>query len=113
LERVVIYVLKNYGVFGERLIGSTGVWVSSSNKHETHKKICAMGVRASRWVTMHGLAFNVDVNLDYFNNIVPCGIQNKGVTSLKNELNREVSFVEVELLFKQAFEKVFNVLLKD
>ena len=111
LERVVIEVLKNYSVLGERLAGSTGVWVSPKNKHETHKKICAMGVRASRWVTMHGLAFNVDVDLDYFKNIVPCGIQNKGVTSLKNELDSGVSFVEVELLFKQTFESVFNIKL--
>ena len=113
LEQVVIEVLGKYGLLGERLAGSTGVWISPKNKHEAYRKICAMGVRASRWVTMHGLAFNVNVDLDYFNSIVPCGIQNHGVTSLKKELDQSVSFLDVELFFKQAFRGVFNIDLKD
>ena len=113
LEQVVIEVLGNYGLVGERLVGSTGVWISPKNKLETHRKICAMGVRASRWVTMHGLAFNVNVDLEYFNNIVPCGIQNCGVTSLNKELKKNISLLEVESFFKQAFKDVFNVKLKE
>ena len=110
LEDVVISVLLNYGLCGKRVDGATGVWIFDK-KSGTHKKICAMGVRASRWVTMHGLAFNVDVDLDYFNNIIPCGIVNKGVTSLEEELKKNVSILDVEVFFKLAFEKVFNVKL--
>ena len=71
-----------------------------------------MGVRASRWVTMHGMAFNIDVDLDYFNNIVPCGISSFGVTSLKKELKRVPDNSEIETLFQESFEKVFNFSLK-
>ena len=77
------------------------------------RKICAMGVRASRWVTMHGLAFNVCVDLNYFNNIIPCGITNKGVTSLNLEVEKDVSIASVEGVFKTSFERVFNISLKD
>ena len=70
-----------------------------------------MGVRASRWVTMHGLAFNVNVDLNYFQNIIPCGITNKGVTSLNKELGRNVSLKEIENLFCRFFEKKFNISL--
>tara|TARA_B100000579_G_scaffold286857_1_gene237813 strand:- start:1170 stop:1856 length:687 start_codon:yes stop_codon:yes gene_type:complete len=106
LEDVVIGVLKNYSITGLRLDGSTGVWLK--NKNFDFKKICAMGVRASRWVTMHGLAFNVDVNMDYFNNIIPCGIKDRGVTSLSLETEEPVIFSEVEDLFKLYFERVFE-----
>ena len=106
LEEVVFRVLQQYGLNGVRLDGATGVWVRSKNSEL--KKICAMGVRASRWVTMHGLAFNVFVDLDYFKNIVPCGIRDRGVTSLKEETNSVVSFSDVEKFFKLYFEETFN-----
>ena len=105
LEEVVIRVLENYNLKGVRLDGSTGVWLK--NNDVGFKKICAMGVRASRWVTMHGLAFNIDVDLNYFNNIVPCGISDRGVTSLKQE-GVSFSFSDVENLFKSCFQEVFD-----
>jgi lipoyl(octanoyl) transferase len=105
LEEVVIRVLKDCGLDGVRLDGSTGVWLKNSDVG--FKKICAMGVRASRWVTMHGLAFNVDVDLDYFENIVPCGISDRGVTSLRQE-GVSFCFSDVENLFKLYFQEVFG-----
>tara|TARA_Y100000287_G_scaffold177597_1_gene169405 strand:+ start:1672 stop:2358 length:687 start_codon:yes stop_codon:yes gene_type:complete len=113
LEDIVINVLKKFLITGIRISGSTGVWVPHKEKNLTHRKICAMGVRASRWVTMHGIAFNVDPDLSYFNNIIPCGIQNKGVTSLKNELDKNVSFEKVEEIFKSEFSEVFKTLIID
>ena len=113
LEDIVINVLKKFLITGIRISGSTGVWVPNKEKNLTHRKICGMGVRASRWVTMHGIAFNVDPDLSYFNNIIPCGIQNKGVTSLKNELDKNVSFEKVEEIFKSEFSKVFKTLIID
>ncbi len=110
LEEVVILVLKNYGLVGERLVGSTGVWLDVNKKP---RKICAMGVRASRWVTMHGLAFNISVNLDRFNGIVPCGISDKSVTSLNKELKNPPLFEDVSLLFQKKFKQVFNIDLID
>ena len=106
LEEVVISVLENYQLHGKRVDGATGVWLK--NKDVGFKKICALGVRASRWVTMHGLAFNICVDLDYFKNIIPCGISDFGVTSLDKEVCQEVCFSEVENLFKECFQKVFN-----
>ena len=106
LEEVAFRVLSYYGLEGVRLDGSTGVWLK--NNQVGYKKICAMGVRASRWVTMHGLAFNVNVDLNYFKNIVPCGIANKGVTSLNVELGKDVDFIEVESVFLSAFKDVFE-----
>ena len=111
LEDVVIRVLKNYSLVGVRVEGATGVWLK--NKNNKYVKICAMGVRASRWVTMHGLAFNVGVDLSYFNNIIPCGISNKGVTSLELELSRGVLMSDVEAVFRASFEAVFNFSLID
>ncbi|MBJ05100.1 MAG: lipoyl(octanoyl) transferase [Flavobacteriales bacterium] len=107
LEDVVIFVLEKYSIKGVRVKDSTGVWVEGKNG--TNNKICAMGVRASRWVTMHGLAFNVDVDLGYFKNIIPCGISDKGVTSLCLELGGAVNFEEVIVHFKSGFKKVFNI----
>ena len=110
LEEVVILVLKNFGLEGGRLEGATGVWIDTNG---SPRKICAMGVRASRWVTMHGLAFNVSVNLDRFTGIVPCGISDKSVTSLELELCKKVLFSDVVSLFREKFKEVFNIKLID
>jgi len=110
LEDVVFGVLKKYDLSGVRLDGSTGVWLDSGGEL---KKICAMGVRASRWVTMHGLAFNVNVDLDYFNSIIPCGIVGRGVTSLNMETKKNISFSDVEKFFKLSFQDVFSCKLLD
>ncbi len=84
LEEIIIKVLSFYGIKGERSEGETGVWLDVGKPQV--RKICAMGVKTSRWVTMHGFALNVDTDLSYFNHIIPCGIKNKGVTSLQEEL---------------------------
>ncbi len=106
LEEVVILVLKKYGVSGSRVAGATGVWVCDE---KSERKICAMGVRASRWVTMHGLAFNFSVDLKRFGSIVPCGIKDKSVTSLDVELDREVLLEDILFDFKYYFKKVFQI----
>ena len=108
LEEVIILTLAQYGITGGRSAGETGVWIDADKKGK-ERKICAMGVRCSRWITMHGFAFNVNTDLSYFNHIVPCGIQNKAVTSLQNELGREVDYEEVKERLKSNFEAVFNV----
>ena len=105
LEEVVLRVLLDYGLVGRRLDGATGVWLGDGFGI---RKICAMGVRASRWVTMHGLAFNANVDLDYFNNIIPCGISEGGVTSLSKELGKDVDFIKLEGLFEFYFKEVFE-----
>jgi lipoyl(octanoyl) transferase len=107
LEEVIIRVMAEYGLNGERYPGYTGVWLDAANEQKA-RKICAMGVRASRWVTMHGWAFNVNTNLDYFSKIVPCGIDDKAVTSLKQELGREVNMEEVKRLTAHYFELEFG-----
>jgi len=94
LEEAVIRTLAEYGIQSERSEGETGVWLDVGTMNA--RKICAMGVRASRWVTMHGLAFNINTDLDYFTNIIPCGITDKAVTSLNIELRRTVDLKEVE-----------------
>lgn len=108
LEEVIILTLADYGIVAGRSAGETGVWIDAFIKGK-ERKICAMGVRCSRWVTMHGFALNVNTDLNYFNHIIPCGIQNKKVTSIKEELGREVDFEEVKSKLKKNFEKVFNV----
>ncbi len=110
LEEVIIDTLGDYGLKGERSAGETGVWLEPGVEGK-ERKICAIGVRCSRWVTMHGFAFNVNTDLSYFDNIIPCGIQNKQVTSLANELGRTVDFEEVKENVKKNFEKVFDVQL--
>lgn len=107
LEEAIILTLAEYGLKGERSPGETGVWLDASIKGR-ERKICAMGIRCSRWVTMHGFALNVNTNLDYFNFIIPCGIQNKQVTSLAKELGHTVPMEEVKEKFKTNFEKVFE-----
>lgn len=111
LEEVIILTLEQYGLKGMRSKGETGVWLEAGILGK-ERKICAMGVRCSRWITMHGFAFNVNTNLKYFDTIIPCGIENKKVTSLQNELNRVLDYEEVKYKVKTNFEKVFNVQLK-
>jgi lipoyl(octanoyl) transferase len=112
LEEVIILTLAEYGINSGRSKGETGVWIEADIKGK-ERKICAMGVRCSRWITMHGFALNVNTDLSYFNHIIPCGIQNKKVTSLKEELGKHVPMIEVQEKLKRNFEKVFNVELID
>lgn len=95
LEEAVILTLAEYGIVAGRIAGLTGVWLDHEQQANP-RKICAMGVKCSRWVTMHGFALNVNTNLNYFNYIVPCGISDKAVTSLEQELGRQVPLAEVE-----------------
>lgn len=111
LEEIIILTMQDYGLIGERSKGETGVWMDAAISGK-ERKICAMGVRCSRWITMHGFAFNVNTDLSYFDTIIPCGIENKKVTSLQRELNREVDFEEVKERVKVNFEKVFDVHLQ-
>jgi lipoyl(octanoyl) transferase len=106
LEDIFIKILADYGLKGERSDGETGVWLDVGTPFA--RKICALGVRASRWVTMHGFAFNVNTNLGYFDHIIPCGIDDKAVTSLAVELKREVDLDEVKDKIKKYFEELFE-----
>jgi lipoyl(octanoyl) transferase len=108
LEEVIILTLAEYGIVAGRSAGETGVWIDATTKGK-ERKICAMGVRCSRWITMHGFALNVNTDLHYFNHIIPCGIPDKKVTSIKEELGKEVAIEEVKEKLKRNFSKVFNV----
>ena len=111
LEEVIIRTLADYGIKGERSEGETGVWLDVGTPFA--RKICAMGVRASRWVTMHGFALNVNTDLGYFDNIIPCGIRGKAVTSLNVELSKEkVDTEEVKRYILKHFEEIFGVTIK-
>ena len=111
LEEVIIRTLADYGIKGERSEGETGVWLDVGTPFA--RKICAMGVRASRWVTMHGFALNVNTDLGYFDNIIPCGIRGKAVTSLNVELSKEkVDTEEVKRYILKHFEEIFEVTIK-
>ncbi|MFC2426701.1 MAG: lipoyl(octanoyl) transferase LipB [Capnocytophaga leadbetteri] len=111
LEEVIIRTLADYGIKGERSEGETGVWLDVGTPFA--RKICAMGVRASRWVTMHGFALNVNTDLGYFDNIIPCGIRGKAVTSLNVELSKEkVDTEEVKTHILKHFEEIFGVIIK-
>ena len=110
LEEVIILTMAEYGLKGERSKGETGVWLDPDLKG-SERKICALGVRCSRWITMHGFAFNVNTDLNYFNYIIPCGIENKQVTSLQKELGYKINFEEAKEKVKRNFEKVFDVSL--
>ncbi len=110
LEEVIIKVLAHYNIIGERSEGETGVWLDVGKPNA--RKICAMGVKTSRWVTMHGFALNVAVDLDYFNHIIPCGIQNKGVTSMVKELQKLVDKEEVKELIVKYFQAEFGANIK-
>ncbi len=107
LEEAIILTLKDYGITAGRIEGMTGVWLDHISKINP-RKICAIGVKTSRWVTMHGFAFNVNVNLDYFNNIIPCGITGKAVTSLDKELNRKMDMEEVAEKVKYHLANIFG-----
>lgn len=110
LEEVIILTMADFGLKGERSKGETGVWMDTEIKGR-ERKICAMGIKCSRWITMHGFALNVNTDLSYFDNIIPCGIQNKKVTSLKNELGTEVDMNEVKEKLKHNFEIVFDAVI--
>lgn len=112
IEEVIILTMAEYGLKGERSPGETGVWIDPEIKGR-ERKICAIGVRSSRWVTMHGFAFNVNTNLSYFNNIIPCGIADKQVTSLEKEIGHTIVMQEVKEKVKRNFEKVFEVRITD
>lgn len=112
LEEVIILTIAAYGIKGERSSGETGVWIEPGVIGK-ERKICAIGVRCSRWITMHGFALNINTDLSYFNNIIPCGIQNKQVTSVERELGHKVDYEEAKEKVKRNFEKVFEVELAD
>jgi lipoyl(octanoyl) transferase len=107
LEETIILTLKDYGIEAGRSSGETGVWLDSNNPLKA-RKICAMGVRCSRWVTMHGFGFNINSDLNYFNNIIPCGIQNKSVTSMEKELGHKVDISQVKGKIKNYFSELFE-----
>ncbi len=108
LEEVIILTLADYGIKGDRSQGETGVWIDPHLPGKV-RKICAMGVRCSRWVTMHGFALNVNTDLSYFDNIIPCGIQNKQVTSMQRELGQALNYQEVKEKLKKHFSAVFGL----
>ena len=106
LEESVILTLADYGINGSRSDGETGVWIDIGTRNA--RKICALGVRSSRWVTMHGFAFNVNCDLTYFDNIIPCGIADKSVTSMQKELGKEVNLMEVKQKLKEYLKNIFH-----
>ncbi|TAG09348.1 MAG: lipoyl(octanoyl) transferase LipB [Sphingobacteriia bacterium] len=107
LEDIIILTMAEYGLKGERSVGETGVWLDPHIKGK-ERKICAMGIKCSRWITMHGFAFNVNTDLDYFSHIIPCGITRKSVTSLERELGEKVDMDQVKYRVKKNFEKLFD-----
>jgi len=107
LEESIILTLKEYDIEAGRIEGMTGVWLDHVEKTNP-RKICAIGVKTSRWVTMHGFAFNVNAHLDYFDNIIPCGISDKAVTSLDKELGKIMDFEEVSKKVKKHLSEVFE-----
>ena len=106
LEEAVILTLQEYGINGERVDGLTGVWIDGNQP--SARKICAIGVKSSRWVTMHGIGFNINSHLEYFNYIVPCGIDDKAVTSIKNEIGQSVDMEELKKKLKINLANIFN-----
>ena len=110
LEEAIILTLQEYGIEGGRIPGLTGVWIDVADKMKA-RKICAFGVRCSRWVTMHGFAFNVNTDLSYFGNIIPCGIQDKAVTSLEKELGKKIEMNDVKAKVKKHLSDLFGMKL--
>jgi lipoyl(octanoyl) transferase len=108
LEEAMISTISGFGISGSRLEGATGVWLDSDMKGKA-RKICAIGVRASKYITMHGFAFNVNTDLTYFNYINPCGFTDKGVTSLEMELGEKQDFEDVKLVVKNNLQKIFDL----
>lgn len=106
LEEVIIKTLAHYDIQGNRSKGETGVWIEPHISHKA-RKICAMGIRCSRWITMHGFALNVNTDLDYFKNIIPCGIQEKQVASMQQELGKQIPLAEVQPLIIEYMQKIF------
>lgn len=111
LEEAVILTLAEYEVKAGRIEGLTGVWIDHE-RQDNPRKICAMGVKSSRWVTMHGFALNINTDLSYFGHIIPCGIDDKAVTSLQQELGREVEMEEVETKLKKHIAALFAMELR-
>ena len=109
LEEIIVGTLDHFGIVAFGNPNETGVWLDIGSKNE--RKICAMGIKVSRWVTMHGLALNVNTDLSYFEGIIPCGINNKGVTSINNELSQKVDLKKVREIKIKNFEKKFNVII--
>jgi lipoyl(octanoyl) transferase len=109
LEEIIVQTLDHFGIVAFGNPNETGVWLDIGSKNE--RKICAMGIKVSRWVTMHGLALNVNTDLSYFEGIIPCGINNKGVTSINNELSQKVDLKKVIEIMIKNFEKKFNVII--
>ena len=107
LEQVIIDTIAEYGLVGERSAGETGVWLQPNDPFLA-RKICAMGIKCSRWITMHGFALNVNPDLSHFEYIVPCGIQGKTVTSLEKELGYKVNYEEVKEKIKKHFQLIFE-----
>lgn len=108
LEEAIIKVIAQYGIKGKRLDGAIGVWLEAT-EHLPERKICAIGVKVSRHVSMHGFAMNINTNLDYFNYINPCGFVDKSVTSLQKELGRKMDFEEVKSMVKKQLKDVFDL----
>lgn len=106
LEESVILTLAEYGIVSGRVDGLTGVWIDGDKP--TARKICAIGVKSSRWVTMHGIGFNVNSDLSYFSHIIPCGIQDKAVTSMERELGRKLDMEEVSNVLKEKLATLFE-----
>jgi lipoyl(octanoyl) transferase len=109
LEEVIIRTIAEYGLLGGRISGLTGVWLDYEENAPNPRKICALGVKTSRWVTMHGFALNLSTDLNYFNNIIPCGIDDKSVTSLEKELQKGISEEEVKDKILKHFKEIFEV----
>lgn len=107
LEETIILTIAEYGLKGERSKGETGVWLDVGTPFA--RKICAMGIRSSRWVTMHGFALNVNTDLGYFDNIIPCGIRGKAVTSIEAELNQKLDIKEIKEKILKHFQNLFEV----
>ena len=110
LEEAVILTLKDFGILSGREVGLTGVWIDGETKNA--RKICAMGVKSSRWVTMHGIGFNVNTDLNFFSHIIPCGIEDKAVTSMQRELGKETNLAEVSLHLKKHLAELFEFTIK-